>query len=621
MAWDEAKQHAALVRKLGIQQLISVYHKFKGNARDVLLWGDEIEYLVVSFDDDKKTARLSLRQEEILEALGKLERAQLEEQRVLKEQAEAEDNKDFVIEVPPKFHPEFGRFMLESTPGAPYGMTWASLLTVEKNMKLRYVETWTPCWPRVPLTLTSFPRLGAPGVFTDPYYPPTGSKSRSQFLPDELINLHIRFPTLAANIRSRRGAKVAINMPIFYDINTPRPFRDPTIDYDRHLYPEDADVRNGAAKEGHIYMDAMGFGMGCCCLQITFQAKNLEEARTLYDQLAPLGPIMLALTAAAPIFKGFLADVDVRWNVISGAVDDRTEEERGLKPLKEDRFRIPKSRYASVSTYIAEDPRLREEYNDPDLVIDEDIKKELLDNGFDERLATHFAHLFIRDPLVIFKETLQASPDGLSDHFENIQSTNWQHMRFKPPPPPSNSSSSSIGWRVEFRSMEVQLTDFENAAYAIFVVLLTRVVLSYGLNFYIPIGKVHENMETAHARDAVREKRFWFRRDRQQQPPLPGLIPLIESYLNSINIDVETRCQLSDYLDLVSKRASGELMTGARWIREYVRAHDEYKGDSVVGEAVTWGLCREVEKLGMGEGDARRVWGVQGLLGRWAERV
>lgn len=179
--------------------------------------------------------------------------------------------------------------------------------------------------------MTSFPRLGAPGIFTDPHFPAIGSKSRSQFLPDELINLHIRFPTLAANIRSRRGAKVAINMPVFYDVNTPRPFNDPTVDYDRHLYPEDDDVRNGAAKEGHIYMDAMGFGMGCCCLQITFQAKNVSEARTLYDHLAPMGPIMLALTAAAPIFKGFLADVDVRWNVISGAVDDRTEEERGLK--------------------------------------------------------------------------------------------------------------------------------------------------------------------------------------------------------------------------------------------------------------------------------------------------
>lgn len=38
--------------------------------------------------------------------------------------------------------------------------------------------------------------------------------------------------------------------------------------------------------------------------------------------------------------------------------------------------------------------------------------------GMDERLATHFAHLFIRDPLVIFKETLEASPERQASHFE-----------------------------------------------------------------------------------------------------------------------------------------------------------------------------------------------------------
>lgn len=58
-------------------------------------------------------------------------------------------------------------------------------------------------------------------------------------------------------------------------------------------------------------------------------------------------------------------------------------------------------------------------------------------------------------------------------------------MRFKPPPP-----KSTIGWRVEFRPCEVQFTDFENAAIVCFVVLLTRVILSYQLNFIIPISKV-----------------------------------------------------------------------------------------------------------------------------------
>lgn len=47
-----------------------------------------------------------------------------------------------------------------------------------------------------------------------------------------------------------------------------------------------------------------------------------------------------------------------------------------------------------------------------------------------------------------------------------------------------------IGWRTEFRSMEVQLTDFENAAFTVFVVLVTRVILAFDLALYIPLSKV-----------------------------------------------------------------------------------------------------------------------------------
>ena len=38
--------------------------------------------------------------------------------------------------------------------------------------------------------------------------------------------------------------------------------------------------------------------------------------------------------------------------------------------------------------------------------------------------------------------------------------------------------------------MEVQMTDFENAAFAVFVVLLSRAIFTFNLNFYIPISKV-----------------------------------------------------------------------------------------------------------------------------------
>lgn len=506
-----------------------------------------------------------------------------------------------------------------------------------------------------PITLTTFPLLGDRKSIT-PYFPPSGSKLRSQFLPDEIANPHIRFPTLAANIRSRRGRKVELNVPVFRDAKTPKPFKDPTVNYDMHNWPEDDDVRNGAAKDDCIYMDAMAFGMGSCCLQITFQAKNIVEGRKMYDQLSPLGPILLALTAATPIYKGFLADTDVRWNQISRAVDDRTPEELGEKPLKNDRWRIPKSRYASNSTYISEDPRLRPEYLDPDLIVDEKLKARLVEGGMDNLLATHFAHLFIRDPIVVFNEDLKELDLTKADHFENLQSTNWQHMRFKPPP-----IGSDIGWRVEVRPMEIQITDFENAAFSVFVVLITRAILSFDLNFYLPIPRTTENMETAHKRDAVLNDKFYFRKNPlprrhgrmngSSAPPsgastpvpsrpstpvgpvedeyelmtvdevingkpdcgFPGLIPLVESYLDSMNVDVETRCEIAQYLSLIKGRANGSLWTASKWIRHFVREHEAYKHDSVVDEGITFDLVKAVERLTIQEG--RDGFGVE-MLGK-----
>ncbi|KAJ1960558.1 glutamate--cysteine ligase, partial [Dispira parvispora] len=512
------------------------------------------------------------------------------------------------------------------TPGNPYGSKVSDLLKVEPNMHLRRSLALSQCKPsEIPLTITSFPRLGTPDS-VDGHNVPDGPASQSLFLPDEVINPHARFPTLTANIRRRRGTKVAINMPIFHDTNTPKPFVDPTIPRTNLRFPKyaESDARN--ALPDHIYMDSMGFGMGCCCLQITFQACNIEEARRLYDQLAPISSVMLALTAAAPIYRGYLADVDCRWNVISQSVDDRTDEERGLKPLQHDSFVINKSRYASIDSYLGSSDGLwRPEYNDLDLVYDRDIYQRLREGGVDHLLAQHIAHLFIRDPLVIFRELLDLDNTQSSDHFENLQSTNWQSTRFKPPPP-----NSQVGWRVEFRTMEIQFTDFENAAFTVFIVLLTRALLSFDLNFYIPISKMDYNIQVAHRNDACRREKFYFRKNiftgpsttAESHPPgaepsvgsveqeyelmtldeiingrenqFIGLIPLVNAYLDSINVNVQVRCKIQKYLDLVSRRANGTLLTNAQWIRQFVRRHPDYRQDSVVTESINYDLLKTV---------------------------
>ena len=192
-----------------------------------------------------------------------------------------------------------------------------------------------------------------------------------------------------------------------------------------------------------IHMDAMAFGMGCCCLQITFQAKDVDESRFMYDQLAVVAPIMMALTASTPILKGRLADTDCRWGIISESTDDRTLAERGRpssNPTQEElvgkgKRRIYKSRYDSISCFIYQgvdrnlnriENRVLNTYNDIPVPIDEGSFKILREAGIDPALSQHIAHLFIRDPLVIFDGSVEEVDDETqTEHFESIQSTNW----------------------------------------------------------------------------------------------------------------------------------------------------------------------------------------------------
>lgn len=52
-----------------------------------------------------------------------------------------------------------------------------------------------------------------------------------------------------------------------------------------------------------------------------------------------------------------------------------------VQPLKNSRFRIPKSRYSSVNNYLSTDPRNRAEYSDLNAPFDEAIYERLKENG------------------------------------------------------------------------------------------------------------------------------------------------------------------------------------------------------------------------------------------------
>lgn len=60
----------------------------------------------------------------------------------------------------------------------------------------------------------------------------------------------------------------------------------------------------------------------------------------------------------------------------------------------------------------------KEEYNDLNVPMDQDIYQQLREGGVDDLLSKHYAHLFIRDPLVVFRELLNVDDQQSSDHFE-----------------------------------------------------------------------------------------------------------------------------------------------------------------------------------------------------------
>lgn len=166
--------------------------------------------------------------------------------------------------------------------------------------------------------------------------------------------------------------------------------------------------------------------------------------------------------------------------------------------------------------------------------------------------------------------------------------------------------------------------------------------MSFDLNLLIPISKVDENMVKAQKRDAVRQGEFSFRRNlcksvavkeaencpngdlrhdgefelmsidniiNGKDGDLPGLIPLINRYLATTEIDLNTHCTISQYLNHISRKASGELLTTAQWMRRFVESHTDYKRDSIVSERICYDLLRKIDLIGQGEAKAPELFG------------
>ncbi|CAF1077577.1 unnamed protein product [Rotaria sordida] len=580
LSWTEIKLALQHIRSYALDELIRTFNKSKDRQKDAFTWGDEVELTLVRFDHDNKYVQLLLKGHQLLPIVCELN----------------DKINDEACRI--AWHPEACDFVVEGVPSQPYGFLPSHFNIVEANMKLRREQIQQILCQQSDceyiLNIAAFPRYGQRQCTYPPLeYGPSHSVEKSLCYPDALISpIHPRTKSLSKNTNERRQSKASINIPIFKDCKTLSPFRD-------ELFKDDPDI-----KDDNIHLDSTTAGWGCCCLQVTFQCESFEESIYLYDQLLPLCPIMLCLSGACPIWRGYLSDIDCRWNVLSEAADDRTIEER-----KERNFL---SRFSSTPSYLADKNKHLNDFNYP---VNQSVVSKLIDQGMPETLSRHFGHLFIRDPLVVLKEFLHPIDDTTSYHFENLNSLVWNSLRLKPPPLDDNL----MGWRIEFRPMDIQISDFENAALVVFLALLTRVIITYGLDLTIPISQVNKNMNIAHYRDSARKEKFYFRHGNQISEMFMneiingtqdflGLVPLTRKYiLQREDIDADTRHTIEQYLSLISKRAAGTLLTNASWIRQFVLSHPSYKQDSIVSQEIQYDLVWKMQQIANGHEDCPQI--------------
>jgi glutamate--cysteine ligase catalytic subunit len=321
-----------------------------------------------------------------------------------------------------------------------------------------------------------------------------------------------------------------------------------------------------------------------------------------------------------------LAEIDSRFNVITGAVDDRTEEERN--PMSS-RY-IHKSRYSPVYSYLSENVYVQDFHNDyPKFPINEEYYKILKEAGVPERLTMHFCNLLVRDPLVVFSKKIYIEDPNDKSHFENFNSTNWNSLRFKPP----RIEDGDTCFKVEVRPCDLQITPFENLSIIHLIIIISRIIINYDSNFIIPISKVDENMERAGKINCIEEQKFWWRvngihknkkndvskfawlapheevdqnyldkeADAKNVKELsikeillgsiehdyPGVLSLCYEYLSEFfqenNEEKEKILKSFKHTEL---KAKGEVWTDAKYIRNFVLNHPKYAKDSIVTDVI-----------------------------------
>jgi len=329
--YDQSKQRQKLIRKNAALQLVELLRRFKNfkkTPEEEDKYGTEAEaYLLDKVNiEGQSLYSVNINTPEYM----KVNNTKYEDSLEMKE--------------------EFSAWMVEVLPKNPF------------RNKLDFIEVWNH-FKYITDNLTNLNDNNAkllisgsilPHMGTLNYYIPPDNKfvpledrekinqlSGSTTFLDSTITNHARFRGLTYNVKTRKGSKPDIRIPVYQDKNT---------------------------KIKEFSKDHFGYGMGCLALQVTFSCRTMDDCRFLYDQMHAFSPFAQILSNSSAIANGKLIDWDCRWKLIEQSTDDRKSTERG---------KIEKGRYSTINFYISNDHRNRNSYNDKKFTLNKKIRKNL----------------------------------------------------------------------------------------------------------------------------------------------------------------------------------------------------------------------------------------------------
>lgn len=93
-----------------------------------------------------------------------------------------------------------------------------------------------------------------------------------------------------------------------------------------------------------------------------------------------------------------------------------------------------------------------------------------------------------------------------------------------------------------------------------------------------------------------------------------GIYPLIEEFMADKNYGKEQVSQVRLFLNFLLERSKGEVRTGARFIRDFVLNHPDYKHDSIISNQVAYDLMSTIINMNHSPDERAKLLGKKWII-------